>query len=101
MQTEHRPPLTSILFHKGKDSTADPSRIEPRNIVAPDVRRGFCPATSSPRWLRLPVSGAVLQIRGSWEEEERLYGRSIHYSVVLSTRTLLCSSALPLGERVG
>src|ERR1051326_4488881 len=44
---------------KGRDSTTYRSRIEPVNLVAPDVRRGFCPATSSPRWLRLLA-------RGSW-----------------------------------
>src|ERR1051326_229638 len=43
---------------KRRDSTTHLSRIEPRNLVAPDVRRGFCPATSSPRWLRLLARGS-------------------------------------------
>src|ERR1041385_145863 len=52
-------PPHPTLSRKGRDSTTDLSRIAPRNLVAPDVRRGCCPATSSPRWLRLLA-------RGSW-----------------------------------
>src|SRR5258708_2190134 len=47
-----------ILSLKGRDSTTDLSRVAALNLVAPDVRRGFCPATSSPRWLRLLARGS-------------------------------------------
>src|ERR1041385_1029772 len=51
-------PPHPTLSRKGRDSTTDLPRIAPMNLVAPDVRRGFCPATSSPRWLRLLATGS-------------------------------------------